>query len=239
MGWQETYLFRFYRSLPGWLDGTTEFHSFCLKRIAAGARILEIGAGPANATSQFLASIGELHGVDIDPDISTNPDLVSAVAVRGTTLPYKDSMFDACVSNYVLEHVEHPAIHLEEVARVLKPGGCYLFRTPNKYHYVSLVARLTPHWFHKRVANRLRNMRSEAHDPYPTYYRLNSRGDVLDCASSVGLRVDELRFIEKEPCYGLIARPLFLLMCGYERIVNSSRLLEGIRANILASLSRA
>ncbi|MEI2780661.1 MAG: hypothetical protein V9H25_05130 [Candidatus Competibacter sp.] len=38
-----------------------------------------------------------------------------------------------------------------EVARVLKRGGVFLFKTPNKTHYMPTIARLTPHRFHQFV----------------------------------------------------------------------------------------
>lgn len=146
---------------------------------------------------------------------------------------------DACVSNYVLEHVEDPHSHLVEVTRVLKPGGLYLFRTPNKFHYVSLVARITPHWFHHLVANRLRNKPAGDHEPYPTFHRLNSRRDIFRHAKSAWLQVDELRFVEKEPSYGFKARPLFFGMMLFERLVNSTNYFSGMRANIFGVLRRA
>lgn len=39
---------------------------------------LVIGAGPTNRTSDFLSTLGELHGVDIDPDVHDNAALRTA-----------------------------------------------------------------------------------------------------------------------------------------------------------------
>lgn len=41
----------------------------------------------------------------------------------GEVLPFKDNLFDAVISNAVLEHVKQPASCAQEIARVLKPGG--------------------------------------------------------------------------------------------------------------------
>jgi SAM-dependent methyltransferase len=200
---------------------------------------LEIGAGPANRTSEFLATCGELHGLDPDPDVETNPALTSAKVLRGPRFPFDDRTFDACVSNFVLEHVEDPLGHLEEVSRVLRTGGTYTFRTPNRFHYVSMVAAATPHWFHELVANRLRKLPNDAHEPYPTFHRLNTRRTIKSLAKQVGLEVVELRMIEKQPSYGMIARPVFLALSGYERLVNATRLLETFRSNILGVLRKS
>ena len=178
MTWQERYIARFYSADRGWVDGTTEFHTLCKATIPQGGRILEIGAGPSNATSHYLATLGELHGLDPDPDAIRNESLTSSSLLTSDIFPFEDESFDACVSNYVLEHVADPQAHLREVKRVLSPGGAYIVRTPNRFHYVALAAAATPHWFHKLLANRLRGLGAEAHDPYPTYYALNTRGSV-------------------------------------------------------------
>src|SRR6187549_2014898 len=127
MSWQHEYIEKYYSSLPGWTDGTTDFHELCRSFIPAGADILEIGSGPPNPTSEFLASIGRVQGVDVDPDISLNTALESAHVLTGEAYPFADNTFDACVSNYVVEHVDDPASHLSEIMRVLRPGGVYVF----------------------------------------------------------------------------------------------------------------
>jgi 2-polyprenyl-6-hydroxyphenyl methylase/3-demethylubiquinone-9 3-methyltransferase len=56
----------------------------------------------------------------------------------GEALPYADASFDAVVCVDVLEHVADLAKVLSEVARVLRPGGLFLFDTINR----NPVARL-------------------------------------------------------------------------------------------------
>jgi SAM-dependent methyltransferase len=238
MRWQQVYLNRFYNPSRGWVDGTTEFHAMCAARIPSRSSILEIGAGPSNPTSRYLSSLGSLSGVDVDPAVRSNDALADARVLETPTYPFADASFDACVSNYVLEHVEDPVAHLSEVARVLRPGGFYLFRTPNRYHYVTLVSGVTPHWFHRAVSNRLRTLPEDASGPYPTYYRVNSRGAIRRAAARAGLRVRELRMVEKEPAYGMVSRPLFLGFMLYERVVNASALFAPFRVNIFGVLER-
>jgi ubiquinone/menaquinone biosynthesis C-methylase UbiE len=203
-----------------------------------GERILEIGSGPANQTSRFLSELGELHGVDISSEVLENDALVSASVLDSSTYPMDDESFALCVSNYVLEHVADPDAHFSEVWRVLKPGGAYCFRTPNRYHYVSAVSWLTPHWFHLLVANRLRNRPSDAPDPYPTHYAANTQSDIRRIAAQSGFEVEELVLIEKEPSYGMSSRFLFLTFLAYERLVNSTELAANLRVNIFAVLRK-
>src|SRR5215831_20994653 len=236
--WQERFTNYFYSRSTGWVDGTEEFHRLCSDVIPKGSTILEIGAGPSNPTSRFLAGRGEVHGIDPDPTVTTNDALTTAVVMTDGMFPFAESSFDCCVSNYVLEHVADPESHLNEVSRVLKPNGAYVFRTPNRYHYVTLIASLTPHWFHELIANTLRNLPSDTRAPYPTIYALNSRSVVRRWAARVGLNVERMSLIEKEPSYGMGSRALFLVFTAYERIVNASDRLANLRANLLVVLRR-
>jgi len=236
MAWQQRYLDRFYDRDKGWVDGTTRFHEVCAAAIPAGARILEVGAGPSNKTSRYLAGLGEVHGIDLDADVLTNDALTTATVLDGS-FPYEPGSFDACVSNFVVEHVAEPHQHLAEIARVLKPGAPYVLRTPNRWHYVYLVASLTPHRLHLALANRLRNLPPNAHDPYPTVYAMNSRREVCRAAADAGMSVELLQLIEPEPSYGLGSRLTFLPFVAYERLVNSSEMLSGLRSTILAVLT--
>lgn len=235
--WQDRWTDRLYRK-PGWVDGTSEFWKLCAEAIPRGKRLLEVGAGPTNRTSEFLSSLGEHHGVDVDPAVRSNAHLVTAATIVDGRLPYPDASFDACVSDFVLEHVGDPGVHFAEIDRVLTPGGVYVFRTPNRWHYVPLAARLTPHWFHEVISNRVRALPANSHEPYPTYYRANSRHALRAHAARAGLAVRTLRMIEKEPSYGMSSRVLFVVFMLYERVVNSTELLAGLRVNILGVLEK-
>jgi SAM-dependent methyltransferase len=239
MSWQEGWLDRYYRSRPGWCDGTTLFHeSLCRVHVPHGARILEIGAGPTNATSRFLATLGELHGIDVSEEVRGNAHLASSGIIKDGRFPFPDESFDFAVSNFVVEHVDDAVVHLSEVRRVLKPGAHYAFRTPNLWHYVALASRFTSHRVHVLLANRLRGLDPSHHDPWPTVYAMNTPEAVRRAAASVGLDVARLDLVEKEPSYGMIARPLFLAFMAYERAVNATARLAPFRANLFVVLRR-
>lgn len=236
--WQDVWLDRFYRARPGWRDGTTEFHEICRALVPKGGRILEVGAGPTNTTSAFLATLAELHGIDVDDEVRTNADVAASYLIQQGRYPIADSTFDVAVSNYVVEHVSDPDLHLSEISRILKPGGHYVFRTPNLLHYVALASRSVPHVAHKLMANRLRNLPADHHPPWPTVYAMNTPTLVTRYASRHGFTVERLDLVEKEPCYGLIARPLFLVFVAYERVVNASEALRHFRANMFVVLRK-
>jgi hypothetical protein len=120
----------------------------------------------------------------------------------------------------------------------MKPGGVYLMSTPNAYHYVALVSRFTPHWFHQLVANRLRNHKPGHHDPYPTFYAMNTVDALRTLAAAAGLEPVSMRLVEKEPSYGLSSRVLFVSFMAYERLVNMTERAAFLRSNIFAVLQK-
>ena len=153
-------------------------------------------------------------------------------------MPFADQSFDACSSNYVLEHVENPVEHFKEVARVLRPGGVYCFRTPNLFHYVSMGACLMPHSMHLLLANRLRALDPDAHDPYPTWFRSNTPGKLRKLCRAAELEPPSISMIEPEPSYGRAHALLFYPMMVYERTVNLSNVLSMFRITMLATVRK-
>ena len=196
--------------------------------------MLEIGPGPSNETSDFLSGIGSLSGLDISPQASGNRALLDSHIFDGLDFPFESGSFDGCASNYVVEHLENPLKHFAEVERILRPGGTYVFRCPNIFNYVPAISRLTPYRVHLFVANRARALPKGARDPYPTYYRCNSRSAIRRVSRETGLDVKTLNMIEAEPSYGKGSRFLFYPMLAWERLVNSTTYLEEFRSNILA-----
>jgi ubiquinone/menaquinone biosynthesis C-methylase UbiE len=229
---------KYYFSDPGFVDGTTEFHQLLAEQIKPESSILEIGSGPANATTSYLATLGRVIGLDITREIDTNMALAEAHTFDGMHLPFPDEQFDACVSNWVIEHVQDASTHFREVARVLRAGGTYCFRTPNQWHYFTLGSRLVPFSVHVRISSRLRGLPADAHDPYPTYYCANTFPRIRRLCYQSGLIPVALFAIEKEPSYGRFHPALFYPMFIYERLVNSCSVLKVFRASLVAVLRK-
>ena len=215
-------------------DGTKRFYDLVRKGCAPHMRVLNLGAGPAtkNPLRILKGEVREVVGADVETTIFDNPELDRAVLIANGRLPLEDASFDLVFSDYVLEHVEHPAAFMAEVFRVLKPGGSFYFRTPNKWHYVALIAGATSHRFHTRFANAVRRSPEDAHEPWPTFYRMNTPKVLRELARHQGFSAVELEMVEMEPSYLAFSAPFFLAGLGYERLVNGFSFLEGARANI-------
>lgn len=183
----------------------------------------------------FKGLAGRVCGVDLDPRVVENPMLDEGRVSDAGEIPYDNETFDLVFSDNVMEHLATPLNVYEEIARVLKPGGVFLFKTPNKWHYMPAIARMTPHGFHQFV-NRARG-RAEV-DTFPTLYRSNTKGDVVCLASESGLVLERLERIEGRPEYMRLFWPLYFIGAAYERIVNASPILEPFRILLVGTLRK-
>jgi SAM-dependent methyltransferase len=197
---------------------------------------LDLGAGAGIVEQMnFKGLAASVCGVDLDPRVVENPMLDEGRVANADRIPYEDSRFDVVFSDNVLEHLDNPLQAFREVERVLKPGGVFLFKTPNKWHYMPTIARMTPHGFHQHV-NRLRG-RAEV-DTFPTRYRANCLGDVQRLAADSGLVVDRVERIEGRPEYLRMTWPTYLVGMVYERFVNSTELFAPLRILLVGQLRK-
>jgi SAM-dependent methyltransferase len=235
-------IYRKYYGPPGdpRYDGTLAFFSLVRQNACSDFRVLNLGAGPRTDNPRCIqkGEFSEIIGADIDPVVLSNPEVDLAVVIENGKLPFSDNYFDLAFSDYVLEHVERPVEFLIEVHRVLKKGASYFFRTPNVYHYVIIASMLTPHWIHKAIANPLRELPTNAHEPWFTYYRMNSRRAILKAAQAAGFQTIDLQMAEYQPSYLVFHTIPFLAGVAYERLVNSTERLSGLRANIFGRITK-
>lgn len=198
--------------------------------------VLDLGAGAGIVEAMnFKGKAKRVCGVDLDPRVVDNPFLDEGRVADAGLIPYPDESFDLVFSDNVLEHLDQPQQVFAEVARVLKPGGCFLFKTPNKSHYMPLIARLTPHKFHQYV-NRLRG-RNEV-DTFPTLYKANSIKDITRISAQTGMAVAEIKRIEGRPEYLRISWPTDLIGAAYERLVNQFDFLAAFRVLLIGKLEK-
>jgi SAM-dependent methyltransferase len=197
---------------------------------------LDVGAGAGILPHMnFRGLASRVCGVDLDPRVTANPMLDEGRIADAGRIPYENSMFDLAFADNVLEHLDDPLQVFCEIARVLKPGGLFIFKTPNKWHYVPVVARITPHRFHGAY-NRLRG-RAEA-DTFPTRYRANTHRDIDRLAQLSSLKMLQLDFIEGRPEYLRLNAAMYLAGAVYERLVNATKALEALRVLLIGILRK-
>ena len=110
--------------------------------LPAGSVVLDVGTGPGRVARLIAAACPtvEVEGVDLSPEMiarATSTALTTSASVRFqvcdvVTLPFADGSVDLVVSTLSLHHWDDPAAGLNEIVRVLAPGGqawIYDFRT--------------------------------------------------------------------------------------------------------------
>jgi ubiquinone/menaquinone biosynthesis C-methylase UbiE len=82
------------------------------------------------------------------------PHLTAFRSGQPVALPYEDDAFDAVLSCGVLEHVQDPGASLDELHRVLKPGGrLYVYKLPNRRSYLEAIAKRAGLYYHGKLEN--------------------------------------------------------------------------------------
>lgn len=70
------------------------------------------------------------------------PDVEIEFLAEPVALPFPDGTFDAVLSLGVLEHVADPENSLDELHRVLRPGGkLYVYKLPNRFSWLEWLGR--------------------------------------------------------------------------------------------------
>ena len=101
-------------------------------------RILEIGSGRGALVRELLNLGHEVTGTEVNPEYMEYAEdqygvNLVAISTASTDLPFRSESFDMVVSFDVFEHIPKTKKHVEEVKRILAPGGSYLVCTPNKW----------------------------------------------------------------------------------------------------------
>lgn len=97
-----------------------------------GKRILEVGVGAGTDFIQWIRAGAECHGIDLTPESIEhvkkrlelyNLNAESLLVADAEELPFIDDYFDHVYSWGVIHHSPNTLKALDEIIRVLKPGG--------------------------------------------------------------------------------------------------------------------
>lgn len=105
-------------------------------------KLLEVGCGEGRGVEILLPHSAGYLGIDkiqevIDMLKSKFPNVDFQQAVIPPFKGIEENSFDTVVSFQVIEHIENDRLFLEEIYRVLKPGGKAIISTPNINHTLS------------------------------------------------------------------------------------------------------
>jgi SAM-dependent methyltransferase len=133
---------RFVPGTPGeiWIEHWHRYHF--ARRWAAGKRVVDVACGEGYGSALLAHDAAQVTGVDVSRDAvahaqRTYPGVANLRFVEAscTALPLDDASVDLVVSFETLEHIEPQERFLDEIARVLAPGGVLLLSSPDRVEY--------------------------------------------------------------------------------------------------------
>ena len=110
------------------------------KPLVAGKHVADIACGTGYG-SRMLADAGArtIHGMDISEEAvnlcieqNNKSNLTYSVANAQDLTAISDNEFDVVVSFETIEHLPDVEAYLDEISRILRPGGTYLVSTPDR-----------------------------------------------------------------------------------------------------------
>ncbi|MBL7206000.1 MAG: methyltransferase domain-containing protein [Candidatus Aenigmarchaeota archaeon] len=119
-----------------------------------GGRILDIGCGDGFISSLIGKKTGaEMHGIDVSSSAIQKAKgsgiKAQSIDIDGKKLPFENGYFDAVFCGDVVEHIFYPDKLLEDVHRILRPGGYIIVTIPNLaswYNRAFLLFGIVPSW---------------------------------------------------------------------------------------------
>ena len=226
---------------PGLEYSQHHYEAFLARSVTPGCRWLDLGCGhqllpPWRRTGEqaLVARAGLMVGMD--PEVAAlrkHETIAIRVGGDASFLPFGDETFDLVTANQVVEHLSRPLDQFSEVRRILRPGGLFVFLTPNRHGHPTMMARMTPERL-KSIGVRLLEGRAEE-DRFQTYYRANSKPEINALAEQAGFRVANLEFVPTTAMFAVVP-PLAALELLWIRI--TMKWLPELRSNLIVALER-
>jgi SAM-dependent methyltransferase len=129
-----------------------------------GTAVLDIGSGMGGFVVAAARNGARVVGLEPNGDYCTITRLRAArygqppgvVQAFGETLPFASGTFDAVLAQDILEHVREPMAVLDEIHRVLRPGGVALVTVINRFAWRDPHYHLPAvNWLPRPVAERV------------------------------------------------------------------------------------
>lgn len=205
--------------------------------VTPGTTVLDIGCGRRAPTLRRLLGRGaRLIGVDMVEfeAAAEGLELYRQDLCAMTRIPSES--VDLVICRSVMEHVRDAGGAFAEIARVLRPGGRFLFLTANLFDYAALIAALVPNRLHPWIV-RVTEGRKEV-DTFPTAYRCNTRRRIGRLAAAHGFVIERFEYLGQYPSYLQFNRVLFWLGVRYELFIRRFPRLAFLKGWILAELRK-
>jgi SAM-dependent methyltransferase len=221
---------RFYFHVP---IGQRSLEAAIREALAEGhTAALDAGCGTDAPLTRKFSELIPTVGIDL---CQVLPEDLRVVTGDLANMPFRDGSFSLIFSRSVFEHLTDPDQVLREFHRVLRPNGVCVILTPNRFDYSSVVAAMTPQWFHEWFVKRL--YRSASYDTFPTVYRANTPGFFRSIARGTTWRIKRIAGVRHYPVNLGFSRFLFRIGILYDWII--ARIgLTALQPSLLVILER-
>ena len=107
-----------------------------------GICVVDIGAGMGAFSRRLLTAGYSVLACDLYPEFFRVPEITCLPVTLSGELPYAEHSADVAVALELFEHIDGHETLLNEIHRVLKPGGTLLLTTPNILNLKSRISFL-------------------------------------------------------------------------------------------------
>ncbi len=139
---------------PTWQRHVAAYEQ-CAHFLGAEGPVLDLGCGIGH--SHRLLAPRETIGVDVDAAALADQDRETRVADM-RALPFEEGRFASVLAVQSIEHVPDPERVLDEVVRVLRPGGVAVLVTPNRLTFARPDEIVDPYHHVEYDAPQLRSL---------------------------------------------------------------------------------
>jgi ubiquinone/menaquinone biosynthesis C-methylase UbiE len=152
--------------------------------------------------NELVSLAGFVVGVDLDfPHLCKHVNISRRICASSGSLPFPDASFDLVTCNMVFEHLPDPRAILQEMSRVLAPGGTLMVHTPNTWNYLVFANRLANKVLPRSLVLKLVTDGRASEDIYQTYYRANSVSALRKLGESMNLRPESVHLLTQPQPY--------------------------------------
>jgi len=193
-----------YQEYAPWMKSVMEYDKF------AGQRLLEVGFGMGTDLFQFASHGAIVSGIDLTPrhyEIASQRFKLYGIPADlrlgdAEEMPYEDESFDAVYTFGVIHHSPNTEKIVDEIYRILKPGGRAIITVYHKWSAFYLIQTLFANYFVSgaflreslgKVVSRIEHRENSDAQPLVKVYSRRSLGRMLRQFSSVKFEIRHLR----------------------------------------------
>lgn len=196
------------------------------------AVLLDTGCGSGKETPlDYSQRVRLAIGVDISKSVLENNNFHQKIIANVEQIPLENNYANIILCQELIEHLLNPDKFFREVSRILRKSGIFIMMTPNLWGWRSLISRLTPYSFHRRMNKQLYDI--EDADVFPTYYRANTLFTVQRLLKKYGMKMVKCEFFEPSPRTLTFSAVTTYGEIMYTKLIRKYRCLRQLRETLI------